>query len=1633
MGPMAIHHGHKTFAVASQCSQPKIYVYSYPLFDEVSVMEGGAKLEFSHLTFSSGDYLVSVSGIPDFTMGLWLYASGEKLASVNLSHHTPTSVTFNPANWHQLCITSEAEITVWEIEQCDTNFIFKPSQVSILPADCSPGSENQVERERNNTTRTSTRMTNFTVDVPKAAKAGLVGSIAERLDQLQDNTERMIPVSHAWGPKGDLYVGCRGGQLLLVDGENLKPYVLYNPCTIGSAFQSREPSNISLKSVPEDSGSVLVQGSLDCIQIHRRGLYTAGSDGLIRLVDLSTDSVNIIEQCNVGCAVNSIGFSRDYSRMVLGSPQGCIYMYEPGNEDSLQELLDVNHGKILGLGLLASGSESCVTLRENGELQFWSLETGKLVGSMPVGIQCTALACSPLCHFVAVGTATGHVYMVDCNNMENIRLVHRCHMYVGPVLRLVFDQLGNFLLCSSDDGHVFLMDGRASENFKVLGHTDVKGHIKSISTYTEPKVGDLMVIITSGNSPDKAGATNLCSFEISHSLREDISEAIASLKGEFKVTAINRLNYVVSSPIHGAAITAGGMLYAIGQNKKIQQYTLPEEVINKKKVIELTPVEEYEGHQLTGGVIGLSPHQKWLTSCGTDGMVSVRSVLGMESPVNVQASSYICGGVQSAVYSDDCTRLLTLTQDDALTCYKWQFFPQGVSRAKSALESSRARRSRMLQRQQEQDACLQGLEDWMPPPPLSRPASGNPKEDKEQLEKERALASDEIYTTPTPTPGADATWLECREIEAHKEEDKQYSDVKNGLRVQIRDMRRTIQKMMRANETLPDLEKLGHHEFDLDIDEQVRLQNEGEALLQKIKEEIEFDNLAKMYLKEKIKTECWDSLEVKGRSILAFNSNLEVSNFPMKTRSRSSLQMLEMVTKRRKVEVLDQAARKEMAEAGRKPNSPLEDEGVEMEETEDDSKELPSIAGSLGAQYGGGNPLLFSQFELHTREQKLCQIILLEDTIFKIKKAFNSEFEDGFVKKEQEIIKIKDKNKRIHKILEDLDLKEEVVEPELSSLEKPELLLTVDDSEVKVEKFLTPEQKKEKEKQEKAEEERRLKEMGDNARERALGMMMGGVLEIKKEDELKKDIPVPAFMSNKKQEDWSEEETKMAKDYERKVKELEEEREKYRKQLETELRKLQAVIQESMASFDEGLNQLFMKKVRTQMVVYQEELKMLRLRYSMLLEEELEYRENELNRVLDEKRAAKQISSQTLQETKQQVEHFTGEYVRLQLEDKVMEKTFKKDFSDCTALQAEQLFKLFKKRPRGQKMKGDTPVFDPNSPNPFAEHSSTSRQAKAIMEAFLDEADKEHNMPEGLEDYIWERMCRYRREKVASELLVKSKESTLAEMNVYLQKRQEEDDVLKGDIEDIMQHISRLKEDQLRFTCNLEVQMMLKQGQVEIDPGSFIPDFSESVLVHRTVVEDLNSTIKQLGESKMASMVESKDFRKGILQLEWEHKRMLMLIEDLVSKMKDIQFMKVTREIQLYLNEQDYDGKKAQEISILEQTLQLLQKHHNRKIKLKKRTMRDLSGTIKQKQEENEKLAEQLEELNVSVNERTHIDRVNAEQRLDTGAEKRYQEIVQRRKLVDLAKAQAQEVAVLRAEVERLRMRTFPALVQVER
>ena len=106
---------------------------------------------------------------------------------------------------------------------------------------------------------------------------------------------------------------------------------------------------------------------------------------------------------------------------------------------------------------------------------------------------------------------------------------------------------------------------------------------------------------------------------------------------------------------------------------------------------------------------------------------------------------------------------------------------------------------------------------------------------------------------------------------------------------------------------------------------------------------------------------------------------------------------------------------------------------------------------------------------------------------------------------------------------------------------------------MKAEKYLTREQRKKQEDLRRVEEDARAAVRADNWRDRGLDMMMGGVLEVRREDELKKDIPLPgAFMlpldkGGKAPEEWTEDEQKTAKLYEQKCRDLLEEREKFRK------------------------------------------------------------------------------------------------------------------------------------------------------------------------------------------------------------------------------------------------------------------------------------------------------------------------------------------------------------------------------------------------------------------------------------------------------------------------------------------------------
>ncbi|KAF8561971.1 WD repeat-containing protein 96, partial [Paragonimus westermani] len=242
------------------------------------------------------------------------------------------------------------------------------------------------------------------------------------------------------------------------------------------------------------------------------------------------------------------------------------------------------------------------------------------------------------------------------------------------------------------------------------------------------------------------------------------------------------------------------------------------------------------------------------------------------------------------------------------------------------------------------------------------------------------------------------------------------------------------------------------------------------------------------------------------------------------------------------------------------------------------------------------------------------------DNIYRIKENFNKNFNDVYAKKESGISKIRTRLARIRKILVDLQqssVTKSIIDPAFSAEEQPELLLTVDDSEITVDLYLSPAELAERETRKLAEEERRRREKLDNWRERGLEEMMGGVLEVRKEDELKKDVPKPAFLlAGKPVAHWTPDDRRLYAEYERKVQELNEEREKYRKFLEGDMKKMTALIDEEKAKFDEQLVVLFNDWIRAQMAVLHEELKVWRMKWMLLVEEEMFVQESDLNNML---------------------------------------------------------------------------------------------------------------------------------------------------------------------------------------------------------------------------------------------------------------------------------------------------------------------------------------------------------------------------------------------------------------------------------
>merc|ERR1719446_1827181 len=203
------------------------------------------------------------------------------------------------------------------------------------------------------------------------------------------------------------------------------------------------------------------------------------------------------------------------------------------------------------------------------------------------------------------------------------------------------------------------------------------------------------------------------------------------------------------------------------------------------------------------------------------------------------------------------------------------------------------------------------------------------------------------------------------------------------------------------------------------------------------------------------------------------------------------------------------------------------------------------------------------------------------------------------------------------------------------------------------------------------------------------------------------------------------------------------------------------------------------------------------------------------------------------------------------------------------------------------------------------------------------------------------------------------------------------------------------------------------------------------MICDRTVVEVTNADIRKLGLEKVAILQRI----KNINYMHWQRNFMEEQSNNLTEHYTDLQLLRVTKHLQAFIKGGDSVNQNKVDMEKAEAKLVHMQGQHQAKMRKLQVACSKLSRQHQEKAGENERLAGQIGQLETNVAMRESIYR----SRFDAGgggggaqsdpavqAKNRMRTITMRRKLIDLARAQTDEIEFLRQELDRLRQRTFP-------
>ncbi|XP_046615364.1 cilia- and flagella-associated protein 43-like [Neodiprion virginianus] len=1222
---------------------------------------------------------------------------------------------------------------------------------------------------------------------------------------------------------------------------------------------------------------------------------------------------------------------------------------------------------------------------------------------------------------VALTSNTGEFTLVGICEPKQPLILAQYHLHREDLNLLKFSYSGNYIAAGfSLTGTCFCIASKVGSQFEVMARLEVNRQISDVLLYDN--MGHLRLFVLCVTSRHAVISNQILLYDLPNGQTHfSAASCIIELRDSFQNLQYSPVSVyqVLGSPYLTRQLQVLGF-------RGWQEVTL----------LEATPSD----HQVRQTKI--FSDSRWITTCSRDGIVVVRKGDKLRTRVAFIMSHHRQNlGVVKGIMKPSGDVIISLGHDGSLVCTK--LFEDSEPEDSGTDDRSFTELRGVIAKESEWRTYVS-------------------KDDYATLDPGvvKMLTQARVHFAPA-SECKDQTWIEWKRSLKIAAETKEHAATRASIQSSIAALKATVAHLINVNEACAEIEQLPISAFDLDKVSRDQKLKAARDEREDVRCMLEWNCAGMDRVADWIKESFWEKQQVQAQSIYSIFGRFKVLNYPTVPTDREDAILLNWArfSKQFTNSVVDfstnfypwiapfNKVQDIMAQSTMKLEQSLSvvDEkqrmdGILEEDEEDavvDEVELLNqrmLEGMTTYRFIEPSEHYYSQFELYSYAQMMTESQMVSHDVQRLRAYFNKLFNDVYAIKEREMNLVMERNDRIRHIDSELYLlfnqrvPEVPQDPVWDQTETPESLVKVVDSEVEVAPYISPSAQDILNKQATEANRLRLLLLADDFRERALTAMMDGVLEVRWEDLIKKDILKPQCMLTKTTDAYSAEDVLAVQQYEKEVETLSQEREKYKRILEADYSKVSGSLEDGIKRFEQRLREFFVTRIRVESAIQQLGLRFWRGCYRNMRRQQMYESEERLKLTISQKEAEIVSLSEEVRRQQSAIADLKGHYDTACNREKWQEKKFKTEFPGLAKVGHDLLKRHYKRRPRSiQKAIPSTYLKEMGKAvlsvaKPFFLMGECLDYLKA-----LDALDvRPASLPPFIDPMHWDHLVRLRRLKVDSEMRVKSALADIAEAEHTVVEFNKLIANLKTEIEMLGEKLNAERLARVNFDQDVEVQFVLKMGQIEVALNSDAST-ATAILIPRSVIEEVNVVISIAGTAKLNAMKKTINFGRGINFKEWDHKTRKMRIEDLREELYCVERITVTKEVQEYLKRKAKGFKEDRTQQQLERELELLRRNWEKQLMDWVYKLAAIGAKITAIKKKNSLLDKRIGTMNVVRCEMELQRDVDVESKALAYRKNKMDVLAERSRLVRKLQDNYSELLVLQTEYELLRLRRFPA------